>query len=52
MADILTEISPNNRAGCQGTACKKENVKIMKGEVRQGVTVNINEHVSIKWRHW
>lgn len=26
--------------------------KIQKGEIRQGVLVEINEHQSWKWRHW
>lgn len=47
-----TEISPTNRAGCQGTKCKAENIKIQKGEIRQGVLVTIKETQSFKYRHW
>ncbi|EMC92692.1 hypothetical protein BAUCODRAFT_37597 [Baudoinia panamericana UAMH 10762] len=46
------EIASGGRAGCQATKCKKEGVKINKGEIRQGVFVTINEHQSWKWRHW
>lgn len=48
-----TEISPNNRAGCQDTLCKKEGNKIMKGDIRWGVWVDIPDgHASWKWNHW
>jgi hypothetical protein len=47
-----TEVSRSNRAGCQATHCKKEQVKIQKGELRQGVLITINEQTSWKWRHW
>lgn len=48
------EISPNNRAGCKETACKKDNVKITKGELRWGVWVEIKavERASWHWKHW
>lgn len=54
-SDLCTEISSNNRAGCQATHCKNAEggpIKIQKGEIRQGVSVTINEHTSMKYRHW
>lgn len=48
----MTEISPNKRAGCKVTACKDENIKIQKGELRLGTWVIIREHGSWQWRHW
>ncbi|KAF2208079.1 hypothetical protein CERZMDRAFT_19825, partial [Cercospora zeae-maydis SCOH1-5] len=47
-----TELSKTGRAGCSNNACKKADVKIQKGELRQGVLVQIQEHQSMKWRHW
>jgi hypothetical protein len=47
-----TEVSVSSRAGCQSTHCKKEEVKIQKGELRQGVLVTIRENTAWKWRHW
>lgn len=46
------EISPNNRAGCHEAACKKDSVKILKGEIRFGSWVEIKEHGSWSWKHW
>ncbi|GAB7329565.1 hypothetical protein MBLNU13_g01326t2 [Cladosporium sp. NU13] len=46
------EISATKQAGCQATQCKKENVKIQKGEIRQGVLVTAGDFQSMKWRHW
>ncbi|KAK3712912.1 hypothetical protein LTR37_008797 [Vermiconidia calcicola] len=46
------EVSNNNRAMCQATHCKKEGIKILKGEIRQGVFVTIGENQSWKYRHW
>lgn len=51
-ADTPSEVSAGSRAGCQATHCKKENVKIQKGELRQGVYVDIGGNQSWKWRHW
>lgn len=51
-AYIGAEISPNNRAGCKDTVCKEEKVKILKGEIRFGSWVEINEHGSWAWKHW
>lgn len=45
-------MSPNNRAGCKDSVCKKENVKILKGEIRFGTWVEINERGSWAWKHW
>lgn len=49
---IRPEISATKQAGCQATQCKKENVKIQKGEIRQGVLVTTGDFQSMKWRHW
>ena len=53
---IVTEVSANNRAGCQDALCKKEKKKILKGEIRFGVFVsgsaNGHEFSGFKWRHW
>ncbi|EGZ76639.1 zf-PARP-domain-containing protein, partial [Neurospora tetrasperma FGSC 2509] len=46
------EVSKNNRAGCKDSVCKKEAVKITKGELRLGTWVEINEHGGWQWRHW
>jgi len=52
MGVYRVEASPNNRAGCQTAPCKKEGVKITKGELRFAVQVTINEHQSWQYRHW
>ena len=49
---MYSEISKTKTAGCQATHCKKEGVKIQKGEIRQGVLATIGEFQSMKWRHW
>ncbi|KAM0706480.1 hypothetical protein Q7P35_005807 [Cladosporium inversicolor] len=46
------EISATKQAGCQANHCKKEKVKIQKGEIRQGVVVDTGDFTSLKWRHW
>ncbi|KAF2843711.1 zf-PARP-domain-containing protein [Patellaria atrata CBS 101060] len=46
------EVSPNNRAGCNNAACKKDKIKIKKGEIRFGTLVTIMDHTSWQWRHW
>nr|POF04175.1 parp-type zinc finger-containing protein c2a9.07c [Quercus suber] len=46
------EIASTGRAGCNATHCKKNNVKIPKGEIRQGVWVDYEDRGSYKWRHW
>ncbi|KAI7277127.1 hypothetical protein KC335_g127 [Hortaea werneckii] len=46
------EVCPNNRATCSATQCKKEGVKILKGELRQGVVVMFQDKQSWKYRHW
>jgi hypothetical protein len=48
----IPEVSPNNRAGCKGTDCKKEGIKILKGELRFGSLVTIMDHQSWSWKHW
>ncbi|UKZ95444.1 uncharacterized protein TrAFT101_010288 [Trichoderma asperellum] len=52
MPQYRIEISPNKRAGCHDTVCKKEAVKIQKGEIRFGSWVEIQEHGSWSWKHW
>ncbi|KAK3110404.1 hypothetical protein LTR53_015337 [Teratosphaeriaceae sp. CCFEE 6253] len=52
LADHASEIAKTGRAGCQAPHCKKQDIKIEKGEIRQGVLVTIQEHQSMKWRHW
>lgn len=47
-----TELAKTGRSGCSNTSCKKAESKIQKGELRQGVLVQIQEHQSMKWRHW
>ncbi|KAI7346744.1 hypothetical protein KC336_g22802, partial [Hortaea werneckii] len=46
------EVCPNNRATCSATQCKKDGVKILKGELRQGVVVMFQDKQSWKYRHW
>lgn len=51
----MLEISPNSRAGCQDTLCKKTAVKIQKNELRFGTWVEIPQSqfpASWKWKHW
>ncbi|KAL6871835.1 hypothetical protein J3F83DRAFT_616328 [Trichoderma novae-zelandiae] len=52
MGEYRIEISPNRRAGCQDAVCKKDAVKIQKGELRFGSWTIINEHGSWRWKHW
>lgn len=52
MPQYRIEISPNNRAGCNDTVCKKEAVKILKNEIRFGTWVEIQDRGSWKWKHW
>ncbi|KAI9885933.1 MAG: serine/threonine protein kinase psk1 [Watsoniomyces obsoletus] len=51
-AQYRIEISPNNRAGCKNKECKDANIKIMKGELRFGTLVEINQHQSWTYKHW
>jgi hypothetical protein len=46
------ELSPNKRAGCQATDCKKAAVKIQIGELRFGTVVTIQDHTSMQYKHW
>ncbi|PTB61530.1 zf-PARP-domain-containing protein, partial [Trichoderma citrinoviride] len=46
------EVSPNKRAGCTDAVCKKEGLKIQKGDLRFGSWTIINEHGSWRWKHW
>lgn len=47
-----TELSANNRAGCQDKVCKDNAEKITKGQLRCGTWVEIQEHGSWRWKHW
>jgi hypothetical protein len=50
------EVSPNRRAGCVDTKCKKEGRKIDKDEVRFGTWVEVQgasfQSQSWKYKHW
>lgn len=46
------EIAAQGRAGCQGSLCKDNSIKIQKGELRMGVFVTIKENQSWRWKHW
>ena len=46
------EISSTNRAGCQNTECKDKGLKILKGQLRLGVVITIDDRQSMKWKHW
>lgn len=46
------EISPNNRAGCKNTECKREGIKIPKGQIRYGTFVTAANFQSWAWKHW
>lgn len=47
-----SEVSPNNRAGCKDTECKKRGDKCVKGTLRFGTWVEIQDHGSWSWKHW
>ncbi|KAK0633096.1 poly polymerase and DNA-ligase Zn-finger region-domain-containing protein [Immersiella caudata] len=47
------EISPNNRAICKDTVCKKEKSKLLKGDIRFGSWVEVSDYPgSWAWKHW
>ncbi|KAI1610464.1 hypothetical protein EDD36DRAFT_326768 [Exophiala viscosa] len=46
------EMAKTGRAGCQNTQCKKDQVKIEKGEFRFGTQVMIKDHLTWMWKHW
>ncbi|KAF4494809.1 uvsb pi-3 kinase [Fusarium agapanthi] len=48
----VRELSPNNRATCKDTECKKNGDKVTKGTLRFGTYVVINEHGGWTWKHW
>ncbi|CAP67595.1 uncharacterized protein PODANS_1_14880 [Podospora anserina S mat+] len=52
MSGYRVERATTGRAGCKDPVCKKENIKIEKGQLRFGVWVTIMEHGSWAWRHW
>lgn len=55
LSKILTihiEVSPNNRAGCKDTVCKKTAEKILKGTLRFGSWITVQDHGSWSWKHW
>ena len=46
-------MSPNNRAGCKNADCKDQGVKIVKGDLRFGVLVELpGGNSSWAYRHW
>ncbi|KUI73385.1 hypothetical protein VM1G_08936 [Cytospora mali] len=46
------EMASTGRAGCIETTCKKQAIKIQKGELRFGAWVEHEGHGSWKWKHW
>ncbi|KUI57649.1 hypothetical protein VP1G_04967 [Cytospora mali] len=46
------EIASTGRAGCIETTCKKQAIKIQKGELRFGAWVEYEDRGSWKWKHW
>ncbi|MCJ1396933.1 hypothetical protein MMC11_000125 [Xylographa trunciseda] len=46
------EYALSGRAGCKATECKKQGIKIDKGELRHGTFLEIQEHQSWAWKHW
>ncbi|KAG5745724.1 hypothetical protein H9Q70_011577 [Fusarium xylarioides] len=52
MGEYRIELSPNNRATCKGTECKKNGDKVTKGTLRFGTYVVIQEHGGWTWKHW
>ncbi|KAI9675805.1 MAG: hypothetical protein M1829_003230 [Trizodia sp. TS-e1964] len=46
------ELSKTRTAGCKALECKKNGVKIQKGELRYGTLVEIQDHSSWSWKHW
>lgn len=52
MGTYRVEYAKTGQAVCQGPPCKKESVKIGKGELRFGTWVDIGgKFASWKWRH-
>lgn len=53
MGHYRIEVSPNNRAGCKNADCKDQGVKIVKGDLRFGVLVELpGGNSSWAYRHW
>ncbi|KAF2732332.1 zf-PARP-domain-containing protein [Polyplosphaeria fusca] len=49
----IVEVASQGRGGCRGADCKKNGVKIAKGELRLGIATNWDEdHVTWVWKHW
>lgn len=46
------EVSTTSRAGCKATECKREGIKIQKGQLRFGVFITGPEFQSWAWKHW
>jgi len=52
---LAQEVAKQGRAGCNSTDCKKNAIKISKGELRLGtwvVNTKDPDHSSYKWKHW
>ena len=48
----VKEVCPNNRATCKNKACKDDKVRIVRGELRFGTLVTIEDHTSWAYKHW
>lgn len=51
MTAYRVEYAKTGRAVCQGPPCKKEALKIPKGDLRFGTWVDAGQFASWKWRH-
>lgn len=49
---MYLEYASTGRAVCQVGECKKNKVKIGKGELRLGVWVDMGDFASWRWRHY
>jgi len=48
----FTEVAKSNRAGCSAGPCKKEGIKMAKGELKVGSWVDTGKFANYQWRHW
>ncbi|KAL9018266.1 MAG: hypothetical protein Q9185_004432 [Variospora sp. 1 TL-2023] len=46
------EMAKSKRAICRNTECKKQSIKIDKGELRLGSWVDYGENQGFAWKHW
>lgn len=47
-----TEVSTTSRAGCKNTECKRDGIKIQKGQLRYGAFITGPDWQSWAWKHW